>query len=588
MKKRSIACLLLAAMLLTLLAACGGTATETETAQAEETTEAVEASEAPAASPEASEAPAESASPAEEAPAEEAPEAPAEEAPALQSVELPLFEETRTYTMWTMLPFFMNGFVSDMSTDIHIIDLLQQYCNVDLQIDYVSDQVVSEQFGLLVASDNYPDIFSNGLSYYTRGYDAAITDDVVIDLLELAEEYAPNFLYYLETDDELRKTMITDNGALASIPVIYQEAGCENQGILIRSDWLEELGMDEPKTYDQLHDYIQACIAAYGGQGITIGNSLATVMADSVQFAYGFDLNPGDFNVIDGQVVYSYLNDNYYDYLQLLADWYADGTIYSDFYSAGMGDTDQWFAAGLCCLDTGSAANIATIDAYADPANPYEMMPIDPPKVNEDDQLHFSWTDANSRIKAQDAWAISTQCDDPVGIMQMVNYLFSEEGQLMFNYGDEGYTFEYDENGKPQYTELITNNPDGISYKDACFLYVSAVASSFIPSVMDATAGYYYFSDDEWAIFDRFRVCDADGSYNLPNGVALNESENEEYASLSNDVTTYAATAIMQFVTGATPLNEETFAAFQDQVVAMGGHRMEELYQSAYERYLEK
>lgn len=591
--KKTVVWFLILAMALSMLAGCGSVSEEPETSQTPEAsaetaeTAGTETSE-PAQSAEeespASETPAEEPQPAEEDPAEE----PAVQELSLQPVELPLFDETRTYTMWAVLPFFMNGFVSDMATDIHIIALLQEYCNVDLEISHVNDSAESEQFGLMVAGGVYPDIISNGLQNYSRGYDAAITDDVVLDLYELAQTYAPNLMYYLETDEELGKTLITDQGNLPTIPVIYKEAGCENQGILIRSDWLEELGMDEPKTYDQLHDYIQACLAAYGGQGITIGSAMATVMADSVQLSYGYDLNAGGYNVIDGQVVYSYLNDSYYDYLRMLADWYADGTIYSDFFSAGMGDTDRWFATGQCCFNVGSAANIATIEAYADPGYSYEMMAIDPPKVQEDDQLHFSWTDAVSRIKRQDAWAISTQCEDPEGVMQMVNYLFSEEGQLMFNYGSEGYSFEYDENGQPQYTELITNNPDGISYKDACFLFASAVATSAIPGVLDADPGYYYFSDAEWAIYDRFRVCDADGTYNLPNGVSLNEMESEEYAAVSNDVITYAATAIMQFVTGATELNEQSFEEFRSTIVSMGGERMEELYQAAYERYLEK
>ena len=179
-------------------------------------------------------------------------------------------------------------------------------------------------------------------------------------------------------------------------------------------------------------------------------------------------------------------------------------------------------------------------------------------------------------------------CQDPEGIMQMVNYLFSEDGQLMYNYGDEGHSFEYDENGNPQYTELITNNPDGLSYKDACYIYASAVASGHMPSILDVRAGYYYFGEEEWNIFDTFRTCDADGSYNLPNGVALNEQENEEYASISSDVTTYASTEIMKFIMGQAELTPETFQAFQDTILSMGGDRMEALYQAAYERYLHK
>lgn len=578
--KRGISLLLVMTMLAAVLSACGGgAASASSAAPAGSETETVSTPEAPEQPTVVSEE--EPTSEAESA----APEAPE---PQLEEVALPLFEETRTYTMWTMLPFFMNGLVSDMATDINNMKLLQENCNVKLEVTAVGDSVVSEQFNLMVSSGDYTDIISDGVSHYSKGYDAAITDDIIIDLYDLAQEYAPNYLYYLDTDPALRAALITDNGCLPTVATIYKEAGCENGGILIRGDWLEELGMEQPETYDQLHDYVQACMEKYGAQGICIGNAMADCRGDDSLYSYGYDLYAGGYNVIDGQVVYSYLNDNYYDYLRMLADWYQDGTLYSDFFNVQMGSTDKWFAAGQCPVDTGTAANIATIESYADPSYTYELMPIHAPKVHADDALHFSWTDNFSRIKQQDSWAISTACQDPEGIMMMVNYLFSEAGQLMYNYGDEGHSFEYDAEGKPQYTELITNNPDGISYKDACYIYASAVASGHLPSIMDVRAGYYYFGDEEWNVFDTFRTCDADGSYNLPTGVALNEEENQEYATLSSDITTYASTEIMKFILGQAELTPESFQTFRDTIVSMGGDRMEELYQQAYERYLLK
>ncbi len=579
--KRGISLLLVLTLLAAILTACGtGTTSAASEAPAASETKASE----PA--PEAPEQ--ETAASATEPASEMESAAPETPEPQLEEVALPLFDETRTYTMWTMLPFFMNGLVSDMATDINNMKLLQENCNVKLEVTAVGDSVVSEQFNLMVSSGDYTDIISDGVSHYSKGYDAAITDDIIIDLYDLAKEYAPNYLYYLDTDPALRAALITDNGCLPTVATIYKEAGCENGGILIRGDWLKELGMDTPETYDQLHDYVQACMEKYGAQGITIGNAMADCRGDDSLYSYGYDLYAGGYNVIDGNVVYSYLNDNYYDYLRMLADWYQDGTLYSDFFNVQMGSTDKWFASGQCPVDTGTAANIATIESYADPSYSYELMPINAPKVSADDQLHFSWTDNFSRIKQQDSWAISTACQDPEGIMMMVNYLFSEAGQLMYNYGDEGHSFEYDENGQPQYTELITNNPDGISYKDACYIYASAVASGHLPSIMDVRAGYYYFGDEEWNVFDTFRTCDADGTYNLPTGVALNEEENQEYATLSSDITTYASTEIMKFILGQEELTPDTFETFRDTIISMGGNRMEELYQQAYERYLLK
>lgn len=581
MKKTKALCwLLVLVMVCSMLSGCGksGTVASDSTSAAKSEVESV-----PDTTPETE------AVSLEEAPVEEASAAEESLEPELQlqSVELPLFEETRSYTMFNMLPFFMSGLISDMSTDINTLRLLQENCNAKIEVLAVSDSVVAEQFNLMCSSGDYTDIIY-GTSNYTRGYDAAITDEIIIDLMELAEEYAPNYLYYLETDPDLKKTLITDNGCLPTVATIYKEAGCENGGILIRSDWLNELGMDVPETYEELHDYIQACIKEYNTQGICIGNAMGENKANDKLYSFGYDFNAEDYNVVDGEVVFAYLNDSYYDYVKMLSEWYADGTIYSDFFNAQMGATDKYFASGACCLNTATAANLATIESYADPDYVYEMMPIEAPKLNRDDELHFSWTDTFARIKQQDTWAISTTCQDPEGIMMMVNYLFSEEGQLMFNYGDEGHTFEYDENGQPMYTELVTNNPDGLSYKDACYIYVAAVASGHMPSILDVCASYYYFDDSEWNVFDTFRSCDADGSYNMPTGVSLNEEENEEYASIASDVNTYAASEIMKFVLGQAELTEESFAEFQNTVHTMGGDRMEEIYQAAYERFMAK
>ncbi|MBE6991328.1 MAG: hypothetical protein E7430_01945 [Ruminococcaceae bacterium] len=571
-----LALLLVLSMVFAVLAGCGKSeAGETaEEAPAEEAVSEAPAEEAPAEEPAEEETPA----------VEEAPEEPTYER---VSVELPLFEETRTYTMFNMMPFFMNGLISDYSNDINTLRLLQEYCNIKIETRVVGDSVISEQFNLMCASGDLTDIIY-GTANYAKGYDAAIEDEIIIDLYDVANEYAPNFMYFLNTDEAIRNELITDKGALPAIATIYKDAGCENGGILLRGDWLRELGLEEPKTVDELHDYIQTCINEYGCHGICMGNPMGNNKADDVIYGYAYDLHPGDYNIIDGEVVFSYLNDSYYDYISMITDWYADGTIYTDFYTASMGQPDKFFAGGKSPLVTATAANLATIESYKLDDYDYEILPIEAPKVNADDELHFSWTDTHSQIKSRDTWAISVACEDPEGIMMAVNYLFSEEGELMFNYGEEGYSFEYDEEGNPHYTELVTNNPDGLSYMDACFLFVSAAASNHMPGILDLKATYYYFDESQWNVLETFSTCDADGSYNMPQGVALSAEENEEYSSLYSDVSTYASSEIMKWVMGQAELTEESFQAMQDNIIGMGGDRMEELYQAAYERYLQK
>ena len=44
----------------------------------------------------------------------------------------------------------------------------------------------------------------------------------------------------------------------------------------------------------------------------------------------------------------------------------------------------------------------------------------------------------------------------------------------------------------------------------------------------------------------------------------------------------------MKFILGQAELTKDSFDAFRDTIISMGGNRMEELYQQAYERYLLK
>jgi putative aldouronate transport system substrate-binding protein len=227
------------------------------------------------------------------------------------------------------------------------------------------------------------------------------------------------------------------------------------------------------------------------------------------------------------------------------------------------------------------------MDGYADEGAVYEIDGMDAPVTGDGEALHYRWTDDFSPLKRRDSWAVSTACENPEAVMEIVNYLFSDAGELFFNYGTEGYTFEYGADGTPQYTDLILNNPD-VAYSYATYLFVSNVATEYLPGIMDATTGYYYFTDYEWAIFDRFRDCDADGSYNMPTAVTLTEDENTAYAAISSDIDTYVNTALLQFITEPGALTEESFAEFQQNIIDMGGEEMEAIYQAAYERYLEK
>ena len=61
----------------------------------------------------------------------------------------------------------------------------------------------------------------------------------------------------------------------------------------------------------------------------------------------------------------------------------------------------------------------------------------------------------------KEAMAITSNCKNPELAARWLDYFYTKEGMLLNAYGIEGETYELLPDGTPQYTELVTNNPDG-------------------------------------------------------------------------------------------------------------------------------
>lgn len=494
------------------------------------------------------------------------------------SVSLPISEDPLTYTMFMTEPFFIGSLINTMEDDLGLFQAAQKATNIYFDVTAVNGEVFSEQFQLMIASGDYRDVM-DGMSNYAPGYDAAIEEGICMDVYDLVKTYAPNYLSTISRSADTLAQLVTDDGQMATFGICYKEANAETQGYLIRQDWLDELGLSIPETYDQLHDVLVAFQNQYGCNGMFFEG-----IADE-RLSYGYECGNGEFMVLDGTVTSGYTLDSYYDFLCMCRDWYAEGLIYSDFFTATTGDYDQLLIGNDCGIVQGAATSFSTIYAYLteEEKEGFTLSAMTPVKKNTTDELHYSWNVPNY-LKRTDAWSISGDCQDPIPLVQFVNYMYSDEGELLFNYGTEELTFTYDQDGTPQYTDLVINNPDQ-PYFFASYLYASNAATEYFPGIMDVSASYYSFGDAEWQAYELFSTLANDGSYNMPAGVALTEEESTRYAQLSSDFDTYVETTVTAWIVGQEPLDEAAFAAFQAQLQALGLEEMTQIKQNAYDRY---
>jgi putative aldouronate transport system substrate-binding protein len=162
----------------------------------------------------------------------------------------------------------------------------------------------------------------------------------------------------------------------------------------------------------------------------------------------------------------------------------------------------------------------------------------------------------------------------------MIDYLYSDEGSLLCNYGIEGVTFEYVD-GQPILTDLIVNNPDGLDYRTAMFLNLVDAG----PYLIDEKRGTQNHTPEQLSSRDDWANANIDYSGVIPDKAALSQAENEELGLYTTDLETYMDEWVVKFIIGDTSLDQ--FDEYIAGMKALNVDRCIELYQQAYDRYLE-
>ena len=566
--KKTLALLLALSMLLAL-AACGGTAVsgsaaseaaETTTESAASAAEPATAVEEPAATEETVEE-ASAAESAEEPPEAEAAAEPEEAGP--PALELPLADHDVTLSAFWSYPPWLTNFIEakDKPTFVE----WSEASGVDLDIVGVSLFNASEQFSLMVASSEYTDIVADFGMQYTGTYDQAVEDEIICDLKDVIDAHCPNYYGLIHSEDEIYKAVVTNDGNIPGFMTINDNDVYIRGGYWINTDMLSQVGMEMPETYDEWHDVLVAFRDQLGAEGALWIDSYAT----SADLTSGYGVKAG-FYQEDGQVKFGFLEDGMKDYLTMMHDWYDDGLIYHDFYSqrAGADKPDPSIVDGGISGIWHNAANSYGEYTVAQSA-------ISQPILNHGDVNHFS--ERSDRVQSGSDWTITTACENVDIAAMMLDYLYSEEGIMLTNYGIEGVSYEL-EDGEPVYTELLTDNPD-MSFNQALAIYAlfNTAGTYNVNKRMDINYSQAQLDSREiWAEHN-------DTANNYPGAVTFNVDESERFYALYNDIDTYIDENLLGFIIGTTPLDQ--YDSFRDTLISMGIEECIELTQAALDRY---
>jgi putative aldouronate transport system substrate-binding protein len=433
-----------------------------------------------------------------------------------------------------------------------------------------------ESFNLLIASGDYPDLIINPL--YTGGLDQAIGEEVFLRLNELIDQYAPNYAELRTRNPDVARGTITDSGNLAAFYSINTPIQGPWYGMAVRKDWLDELGLSLPVTYDDWYAMLRAFKEKKGADAPfwfsqRNGDMFGVFAAGYgiTGLAMGID---GSFFQVNGRAKYSPLEPGFKEYITMLAKWYAEGLIDRDYYTR-----NDYVVPGTL-LDpgnTGAFPDIYTImgyRAYMSGDLSMNVVPVPGPVKKAGDRLHlrqYNFERGNNHA------VITTACKDPALAVRWLDYLCSDEGSLIQMYGVEGDTYNMID-GKPVPSEKLTANPEGLDVNVARVKYLNGISM-----------GKYYWERELVGLpqtsLDAITTVwpsNADGDWEMPQ-ITRTAEEGNRFARIMGDVDTYALEMSTKFIIGAEPLGN--YDAFVAALKQMGAEEAVAIQQAALDRY---
>lgn len=489
--------------------------------------------------------------------------------------QLPIVDEPTT----------LSYFVADdsnaaiMTTDWNDNEFYQEMerrTGVHLEFEMVSSADYQTNFNLMIASGNLADMIYVGASYYAEGVDAAIDDGYFLDLTDLVDEYMPNYEKIRTSDIQYELLSTTDSGRLGAVYELRQSKQGPWLGLWIRQDWLDDLGLDTPVTFDDYHEVLTAFKNEKGATAPLILNFSGS---DGE-----FGTMSGGLNVLNswqldetGKVNFGPYMDAWKEYVTIMHQWYTEGLIDPDFMA-----TDER-TADMAKVVTGASGLFAALytmpsvyEAASEDPN-MNLAPVNPPVMNEGDEGHIrlrdSYTSGNTAISADsENWEVA---------LRWLDYLYTDEGALLANYGVEGDTFEFNEDGEPEFTDKILNNENGWTMTQTVASYLCPSAG--IANWSDWTRELAGVPEKDQACYDVWSEFSDD--WRLPSSVTLTQEESTERAALYADISTIVKEQTAQFISGALDI-ESNWDAYISALEASGMERAIEITQAAYDRYL--
>ncbi|MBM7836868.1 putative aldouronate transport system substrate-binding protein [Alkalihalobacillus xiaoxiensis] len=470
----------------------------------------------------------------------------------------------------------LNALTKDLN-DIPYMNDSQEMADVEIEWTQVRSGW-DEQKNPILASGDLPDIFISAIG----NNDIMTFTNQFLPLGDLIKEHAPNIKKMFEEMPEVKELATTIDGEIYGLPAVTPHNPASTTIPMMNQQWLDELGLEAPTTFDELYDVLKAF-----KEEDPNGNG----SADEIPFDWGPDQGPYSamallgaygnyaphtdwFNTVkDGEHVYVPATEDYKELVQFLHSLYAEGLINQEVFTQ---DWSQFFSRSQNpdAATVGFTIGWSFEQRVGEWSDQYTV--IAPPAAEAGIAPLWPGDPVQMRAGTNKA-VVAASVEDPVAAIKWLDTFYSEELSAQGYYGS--FDVGIEEDGQDY---VVVEPPEGTSEDE--WKWTNSLVDHglmYVPDELDAriiappTVAERLEQNDE--LLDYFP---ADEQILPP--LKFTAEEDNELSILYSDLNNLVSRKWSEWVTQGGV--EDEWDAYIEELNRIGLERYSEIYQGSLDR----